>query len=120
MIVACPDCGTVRQLPPPRSGSNLVRLHRDHMPECVRARQVGWSLAQAAISLVGPFPVRLATLWRSPIGEVVRSSRLSTVCLLGEPLGVRAAGAPAFLAVIVVTMPAVHCLGPLLRWDAIA
>lgn len=78
MIIACSDCGTVQELPPPRRGHKLICCRCDATLERVRSNPLDRSLALALATLLLLFPANLMTLLRISIAGVERSSLLGS------------------------------------------
>ncbi len=76
MIIACPDCGTIQQVPVPRQGSRLLCCRCEKVLERTAGRSLDAALALALATLILWFPANFGTLLTIQILGIEKSSRL--------------------------------------------
>ena len=105
-IIACPDCGTVLQLPPLRPSSVAVCPTCDHYLERTRGRSQLAALCFTLATCVLLLPADFAPLMRVSMAGVTRSSNVPSgiVLLWNQQWVIVAALAFAFIVVI----PLIH------------
>ncbi len=105
-IIACPDCGTVLQLPPLRPSSAAVCPTCDHYLERTRGRSQLAALCFTLATCVLLLPADFAPLMRVSMAGVTRSSNVPSgiVLLWNQQWVIVAALAFAFIVVI----PLIH------------
>jgi uncharacterized paraquat-inducible protein A len=147
MIITCPDCSTIQSIPDLRAGSRLLCCRGDKVPERTADRSLdamgverssrlgsgvialwreGWPLLWSVHRRSGTRLKRKTRVYRF-IEEIGRWSNIDVFTIvtfllimqLGGFVSMRAGtGAPALLAVIVLTMVAVRLFDPCLLWDS--
>src|SRR6185312_14996930 len=90
MTIACPDCGTVQELPRLRRGDIAVCPRCEARLERVSARSISVSLACALTALLLLFPSNLLTLLQLRLGgslvEIKLASGIPQLAYQGWPL----------------------------------
>lgn len=78
MTLACPDCGTLQELPPPRRG-DLVACRRCQMPlERLHGRSIDAALACGLAALLLLLPANVLPLFMVHFGGMTLQTRLSS------------------------------------------
>lgn len=78
MLLACPDCGTVQQLPAMRGRGKLLCCRCENTLERSTGRSTDVALAFAVATFLLLFPANLMPLLRVSIDGISRSSRLGS------------------------------------------